>query len=354
MKILVYGAGAMGLYFSARLALGGHDVTLKARSTVKDAQIQLDSARQQESIPGVRVVSELPVPLEVDAVLLATKAWQVEEALCDLRGKVDDGTALVTLQNGIDAPELARRHFPNSPVIATTCVVIVKRTAPLAVELIGGEAILSAGLFDAVGAGSGIAEQMAGAFNGSSMATTVVEDVQRALWKKIALIASYGGVGAVAGVPVGVSRAHPETRSMVREGITECASVAHACGVKFSEEDIKEVFSVYLDVFDPLTTSSMQRDLAAGLPSELENQTGAIVARASQAGVPTPTHSFILRSQLPRERQARITHQAGQPGRRKAGQASGYRCPASPADTGAKCRLTMGEIAPAAVIRSLK
>lgn len=306
MKILVYGAGAMGLYFSARLAQGGHDVILKARSTITDAEIKLNSALQHESVAGVRVISELSVPLEIDAVLLATKAWQVEEALGDLWGKIDDGTAVVTLQNGIDAPEVARRHFPNSPVIATTCVVIVKRTAPLAVELIGGEAILSAGLFDSVGAGSGIAEQMVGAFNVSSMTATVVEDVQRALWKKIALIASYGGVGAVSGVAVGVTRAHPETRSMVREGIAECALVAHACGVKFSADDIEEVFHVYVDVFDPSTTSSMQRDLAAGLPSELENQTGAIVARASQMGVPTPTHSFILRSQLPRERQARL------------------------------------------------
>lgn len=307
MKILVYGAGAMGIYFSARLAQGGHDVTLKARATIEDAEIQLNSAHRHESVTGVRVISELSGSLEIDAVLLATKAWQVEEALEDLRGRIDDGTALVTLQNGIDAPAIARRHFPDSPVIATTCVVIVKRTAPLAVELVGGEATLSVGLIDPVGAGSGITERLVGSLNASSMTAALVEDVQRALWKKIALIASYGGVGAVSGVSVGITRAHPETRSMVRDGIAECASVAHASGVKFSIEDIEEVFSVYTDVFAPSTTSSMQRDLAAGVPSELENQTGAIVARASQLGVPTPTHSFVLRSQLPRERQARLT-----------------------------------------------
>lgn len=98
MKILVYGAGAMGLYFSARLAQGGHDVILKARSTITDAEIKLNSALQHESVAGVRVISELSVPLEIDAVLLATKAWQVEEALGDLWGKIDDGTAVVTLQ----------------------------------------------------------------------------------------------------------------------------------------------------------------------------------------------------------------------------------------------------------------
>lgn len=305
MKILVYGAGAMGLYFSARLAQAGHEVVLKSRSTTRDAEIRLNNAGRQESVSGVRVISELSGPLKVDAVLIATKAWQVEEALGDLQGKITDGTALVTLQNGVDAPEVAQRIFPNCPVIATTCVVIVKRTAPLAVELVGREATLSAGLFDAAVSDSGIAEQVVSALNDSSMTATLVTDVHRALWKKIALIASYGGVGAVSGVPVGVTRAHPETRSMVLEGITECASVAHAFGVEFSDADIEEVFAVYTDTFDPSTTSSMQRDLLAGLPSELADQNGAIIARAEQAGVPTPVHSFILRSQLPRERQAR-------------------------------------------------
>lgn len=305
MKILVYGAGAMGLYFSARIAQAGHDVILKSRSTGQDGSIQLNNASQQETVSGVRFVPELDGPLNVEAVLIATKAWQVEEALGDLQGKITDETALVTLQNGVDAPEVARRIFPNCPVIATTCVVIVKRTAPLALELVGREASLSAGLWDAVGADSGIAEQVVSALNDSSITATLVKDVHRALWKKIALIASYGGVGAVSGVPVGLTRAHPETRSLVLEGIIECASVAHASGVEFSTEDIEEVFAVYTDTFHPSTTSSMQRDLLAGRPSELADQNGAIIARAEKAGIPTPVHSFILRSQLPRERQAR-------------------------------------------------
>ncbi|MCF3138245.1 ketopantoate reductase family protein [Paenarthrobacter sp. AR 02] len=305
MNILVYGAGGMGLYFSARLTQAGHSVVLKARSSTQDAKLHLFTEVRTETISGVSVVSEID-PVDVDVVLIATKAWQVEDALLELRGKINNGTPLVTLQNGIEAPEIARRIFPASPVIATTCVVIVKRTAPLAVELIGGEATLSAGLFDEVGIDTDIAERVVNAINESSVTATLAQDVQRALWKKIALIASYGGVGAVSGVPVGVTRTHPETRSMVRDGIVEVASVAQAFGVTFTSDDVEEVFSIYTDVFDPSTTSSMQRDLASGLPSELADQNGVIVARAANVGVATPIHSFILNSQLPRERQARL------------------------------------------------
>ena len=48
-----------------------------------------------------------------------------------------------------------------------------------------------------------------------------VADVQRALWKKLALIASYGGVGAVTGLTVGQTRADEGTRSLVWEAIEE-------------------------------------------------------------------------------------------------------------------------------------
>ncbi|MEV8165599.1 ketopantoate reductase C-terminal domain-containing protein [Rothia kristinae] len=107
-----------------------------------------------------------------------------------------------------------------------------------------------------------------------------VADVQRALWKKLALIASYGGVGAVTGLTVGQTRADEGTRSLVWEAIEEVRTVARAHGVEFTEEDAAEVFAVYADGFAAGTTSSMQRDLAAGRPSELEDQTGTVVARA--------------------------------------------------------------------------
>ncbi|MCA1170189.1 MULTISPECIES: ketopantoate reductase family protein [Rothia] len=132
-----------------------------------------------------------------------------------------------------------------------------------------------------------------------------VADVQRALWKKLALIASYGGVGAVTGLTVGQTRADEGTRSLVWEAIEEVRTVARAHGVEFTEEDAAEVFAVYADGFAAGTTSSMQRDLAAGRPSELEDQTGTVVARAGQVGVAVPMRGFIYRTQSAREAIAR-------------------------------------------------
>jgi 2-dehydropantoate 2-reductase len=60
-----------------------------------------------------------------------------------------------------------------------------------------------------------------------------------------------------------------------------------------------------LDGLPPETTSSMQRDIMAGRPSELEGQTGAVVRIGRETGVATPVHEAIYAELLPLERVAR-------------------------------------------------
>jgi 2-dehydropantoate 2-reductase len=52
-------------------------------------------------------------------------------------------------------------------------------------------------------------------------------------------------------------------------------------------------------------TASMQRDVEAGRPSELHEQTGTVVRLGEQAGVPVPVHRFLLAVLSPQEEAAR-------------------------------------------------
>lgn len=63
--------------------------------------------------------------------------------------------------------------------------------------------------------------------------------------------------------------------------------------------------SIYAQGFSENTTASMQRDILAGRPSELADQSGAVVSYAHQAGVKVPIHQTIYASLLPSERRAR-------------------------------------------------
>ncbi|HSB65969.1 MAG TPA: ketopantoate reductase C-terminal domain-containing protein, partial [Anaerolineales bacterium] len=61
----------------------------------------------------------------------------------------------------------------------------------------------------------------------------------------------------------------------------------------------------FIDSLPPNTMASMQRDIIAGRPSELEAQNGAIVRMGLKLNISTPTHGFIYNSLLPQENQAR-------------------------------------------------
>lgn len=304
MKVLVYGAGAMGLYFAGRLAQAEHEIYLKTRSEWGEPTLTLQSPHQTNEVVALSgIFTEVPESLDVDVVILATKAWQIPDVVKDLRGKISSRAAILTVQNGITAPENASEILEESSIVASTCVVIVQRTAPGVVKLLGHEAKLVAGEFVSRN-GKGLST-VTDLFKNTPIDLTGTDDIRRALWKKLALISSYGAVGAVSNLSVGQTRSHESTRQMVRDSMDECAQVARAHGVNVTESDIADIFAIYTDGFEEATTSSMQRDLAEGKPSELEDQVGEVVRRAHTVGIEAPTQNFMYRVLLAREEIAR-------------------------------------------------
>jgi len=121
---------------------------------------------------------------------------------------------------------------------------------------------------------------------------------------EVLFIAALSGVGAVTRAPVGVLRTLPETRGMLEEAMEEILAVARARGVALAQETVPKTMA-FIDGLPPQGTASMQRDVMAGRPSELESQNGAVVRLGGEVEVETPVHRFIYGSLLPQEMEAR-------------------------------------------------
>jgi 2-dehydropantoate 2-reductase len=91
---------------------------------------------------------------------------------------------------------------------------------------------------------------------------------------------------------------------MARQVVKEVLAVAHAKGINIPVDALPATIA-RLESSPPSGTSSMQRDLMEGRPSELEVQNGGVVRLGLEAGVPTPVNSFIYDSLLPQEMKAR-------------------------------------------------
>lgn len=135
-------------------------------------------------------------------------------------------------------------------------------------------------------------EGLRDAFVRAGVAAEISRDIHVALWEKFMFVAPFGGVGAVTRAPIGALRNLPETRQMLEQGTREIFDVARAEGVPVSDDVVARTMAFVDSQQPPSGTSSMQRDIASGRPSELEAWNGAVVRLGRRAGVPTPYTPF--------------------------------------------------------------
>ena len=129
-------------------------------------------------------------------------------------------------------------------------------------------------------------------------------NVHTALWEKFLLVTSFGGVGAVSRAPIGIVRATPETRLLLEQCMEEVSAVARARRIQLSPTVVADTMR-FIDSLAANATTSLQRDIADGKPSELGFWNGSVVRQGRALNVSTPVNQFIYHSMLPQELRAR-------------------------------------------------
>lgn len=235
-------------------------------------------------------------------MLVGVKAWQVPEAAHAISPLIGPTTFVVPLQNGVEATGQLASVLGSEHVLGGLCGTLSWVTGPGRIRTIGAVHFVKFGEID--NRPSERAERLRGAFERARVDVEIPPDIHRALWEKFLFVVSLGGVGAVTRAPVGVLRSVPESRGMLEKSMGEILAVGRARGVALEDAVISQKMAL-VDSLDPAGTTSLQRDLAEGRPSELEAWNGAVVRLGREVGVETPLHDFIYRSLLPAELSAR-------------------------------------------------
>jgi 2-dehydropantoate 2-reductase len=306
MRIAVAGAGGVGGLLAGLLARAGHEVALVARGAHAEA-IRREGLRVTSPLGSftarMAAVAEDPAALgPAEAVLVGVKAWQVAELAPRLAPLLARGGVAVPFQNGVEAAGRLAAALGDARVAGGLIAVLAWIDGPGAVKHMGGRPRVKMGP-RAEGQAAPL-EALARALRDAGAEVELVDDVERASWEKFLLIEPWGAVAAAARAPVGVVRSVPETRALLVRAQEELAAVGRARGVALPAEAAARTLAV-IDGVPAEATSSMQRDLGAGRPSELEDQVGAVVRLAREVGVAVPIHETILAALLPQERAAR-------------------------------------------------
>ncbi len=127
-KITVFGAGAMGTLYGARLARAGHDVAVVARGARREtvAKVGLRIRRRGSAeIETARVaVLERPEERPADVIVVLVRRQQVESVLAALASSKDDVAMMVNVASGYDRwkEALGERVFIGFPGATGTFV----------------------------------------------------------------------------------------------------------------------------------------------------------------------------------------------------------------------------------------
>lgn len=306
MRIAVFGTGGVGGYFGGRLAQAGEEVTFIARGAhlhaLQTQGLRVDSVLGDFVLHPVRATEDPRQVGVVDTVLVTVKAWQVPEVAEALRPLVGPATCVVPLQNGVEAPEQLASVLGVAPVVGGVCGLVSFIAAPGHIRHTAAEPFIKLGELD--NRPSARLESLRQAFVRAGVTVEIPTDIQAALWMKFLFITPCSGIGALTRAPIGIWRSLPETRQMSEQAVRELMAVAHARGIVLSPDALHTTIGL-LNSVSPEATVSMQRDIMAGRPSELDAQIGAVVRLGRATGVTTPLHAFIYGSLLPLELRAR-------------------------------------------------
>ena len=294
MQIAMFGSGGVGGYYGARLQQAGEEVTFIARGAHAEAMrrdgLRIRSEAGDALLEPVRVLEDPAQAGVQDLVVVAVKLWDSESAARALAPMAGPGTAVVSLQNGVDKDEVLARQIGGEKVLGGVTHIFAVISSPGVIQHTGKLARITIG--EPGGGRTERLERIAAALQNAGIEVIVSDDIRRVTWEKFVFLTALSGLTALTRKPVGEVRAHPATRALLLDALRETAQVARAEGVRL-DQGLPDQQLAAIDGLNPAMLSSMAQDLLRGKRLELEWLSGAVVRRAQKLGVPVPVHRAI-------------------------------------------------------------
>jgi 2-dehydropantoate 2-reductase len=313
MHIVVMGAGGVGGYFGGKLARAGAAVTMVARGAhaeaIARAGLRVRSTIEGDWTASPEVVSSLGGRAPADAVLLCVKGFDTEQALETIRPVVGAGTAVLTLQNGVDGPEAIDAALGPGHALGGAAYVFATIESPGVVAHRFAGRILFGELDGRI---TPRAERLRDAFARAGVPVELSTAIRRVLWEKYLFICAQAGMTALTRANIGVIRPVPETWRMYGMLLEELAALGARAGAGMAP-DVVDTIMKTADGLGPETTSSLHHDLLHGRRLEVETLHGHAVRLGERFGVPTPMLFAVYAALKPHAR-GRAAAPDGRPG----------------------------------------
>jgi 2-dehydropantoate 2-reductase len=294
MRIAVVGAGGVGGGFGAALAKAGADVVFIARgahlAAMKSEGLKVQGGRGETHLVPTRATDDPASIGQVDIVLFCVKLWDVESAGQKIRPLIGPDTAVIPLQNGVDAAERLIPILGPDAVMGGVAQISASIVGPGLIQQVGSFMRMIFGELD--GKRRKRAEDFLALCLKAGFDATLSEQILTELWMKFILLAGNASIMALARQPIGRLRDDPDLRPIFIAAYRETIDVGRARGVELPADALEKILD-FTGHAPPAMKPSMALDLERGNRLELPWLGGKVVELGHKLGVPTPTHSLM-------------------------------------------------------------
>lgn len=293
MRIAVIGAGGIGAIYGAALAKAGNDVVFVARGAhlraIQDKGLRIEGDRGETHVSPAQATDDIGSIGVVDFVLLCVKLWDVESAGEALKPIVGPQTAVVPVQNGVDAHERLIPILGREAVMGGTAFVTGSIVSPGVVRQTGTYFQMTFGEIDRQPRARG--ERLRAACAAAGIDGVLSPDIMVPLWEKFVLLVPVSSVNALTRMPMGRYRDDPDSWALVEAILHETVAVGRAEGVELASDAFERGLASIRMMPDHHMTS-MGNDLLRGNKLELPWFAGKVVELGRKHAIPTPATGF--------------------------------------------------------------
>ena len=289
MKIVIFGAGALGTYFGLRWAETGTDISFYVREGRKkqiDREgLHVKSVNGDTKISSPTLITNASEAISPDLVLLGVKGYHLEETVPVLKEFVAKGAKVLPILNGIEHITILQEELGEEAILGGLSYIIatlddrghVHHTSELH-ELIFGPLHPSQ---------KEICASLNDINKHANFNHQLTSNIEEEMWKKYMFISAMSGVTTAGDIHTGTIRAIPATLKLVENVMMEIKTLASYYDVHINQEDIDRRMKSFHSLPHE-ATSSMHQDKRKKNNLEVEHLQGGALRLAEKVQLKLP------------------------------------------------------------------
>ena len=294
-KYLIVGTGGTGGPIGSYLAKAGKDVTFIARGdnlrAMKERGLKVIRPADEFELDHVKASDLESYNEKADVIFVCVKSYSIDSIIPDLQRIADENTVIIPVLNIFGTGGMMQKHFPDTLVTDGCIYVAAELKEPGCIKMNGEIMRVIFGVRSKEEYREKLKE-IESDLRESGIDGILSDNIARDALLKFSYVSPQGACGLYYNVPSGDLQKEGEIRECFKSLIREINTLAHAMGI-FFEEDIVERNLKILSGLSPAMTTSMQRDIAKGKPSEIDGLICEVIRLAEKYSIEVPVYSKI-------------------------------------------------------------